>query len=60
MQRTEDQGEQLLCLVRVLTPLQNPASVNFDPKFLLTTLCQIYVNLGAKQEFLRALVRDER
>jgi ubiquitin conjugation factor E4 B len=40
--------------------VKDPEAVNFDPKFLLQTLCSIYVNFGARGEFLQAIVHDER
>ncbi len=40
--------------------VRNPQAVGFDPKFLLRMLCAIYSNLGARPEFLNAIVRDER
>lgn len=40
--------------------VRNPQAVSFDPRLLLRTLCAIYVNLGARPEFLAAIARDER
>ena len=37
--------------------VKNPQAVGFDPKFLLRTLCVIFVNFGSRSEFRNAIIR---
>eukprot|EP00002_Diphylleia_rotans_P015175 TRINITY_DN2939_c0_g1_i3.p1 TRINITY_DN2939_c0_g1~~TRINITY_DN2939_c0_g1_i3.p1 ORF type:complete len:928 (+),score=199.42 TRINITY_DN2939_c0_g1_i3:675-3458(+) len=40
--------------------VKEPSRFNFDPKRLLTLLCQVYLHLTQDRRFLEAVVRDER
>ena len=40
--------------------VKRPEAVNFDPKFLLRTLCTTFANFGNVEAFRVACVRDER
>ncbi|EGW31418.1 uncharacterized protein SPAPADRAFT_51435 [Spathaspora passalidarum NRRL Y-27907] len=40
--------------------VENPEKYNFEPKKILTLLCEIYVNLSSQKEFVASVARDER
>ncbi|RLV89341.1 E4 ubiquitin-protein ligase UFD2 [Spathaspora sp. JA1] len=40
--------------------VETPEKYNFEPKTILTLLCEIYVNLSSQQEFINSVARDER